>query len=235
MHLLTTNVLDTLFCLANAVGSVLLFFFYTPPSAKQFSMNLSWALVLFAIIFPPHDDNQVLSLISLPAFGSANCALQRVPQAPRHIPSGMLFNLNPQHESGFTCRHCRHTYPLILPPPYLRSCLCSCDHAASRFFSATWTQARSPIPNPQHCAPPPPAPHLRIQIGHRTPKAWAGIYRSQRAVTVPVRLLCSCGYVPQNHGVALFRNRSQKQVPRPLRADQSRRFTSASERDLQLY
>jgi hypothetical protein len=52
MHLLTTNVFDTLFCLANAVGSVLLFFFYTPPSAKQFSMNLSWTLVSFAFIFP---------------------------------------------------------------------------------------------------------------------------------------------------------------------------------------
>ena len=52
MHLLTTNAFDALFCLANAVASVLLFFFYAPPSAKQFSMNLSWTLVSFAFIFP---------------------------------------------------------------------------------------------------------------------------------------------------------------------------------------
>jgi hypothetical protein len=51
-RLLARNIIDTLFILSNAVGSVLLFYYYVPPDAKQFSMNLSWTLVSFAFIFP---------------------------------------------------------------------------------------------------------------------------------------------------------------------------------------
>ena len=159
MHLLT------LFCLANAVGSVLRFFFYAPPSAKQFSMNLSWALVSFPFIFPPHDHNQVLSLISLPAFGSANCALQRVPQAPRHSPSGMLFNLNPVLLAAVAAPHT----PLSLSLPISAAV---CAVAIMLRLVSSRPHGHRHAAASQTPSPAPPAPHLRIQIGHRTPKAW---------------------------------------------------------------